>query len=174
MNRILLLAVAGCGLLAGTASAQYTDPLAPPPTGMTAVPQAYAPMPAQVPGDRGSVAGGYGSPRAGGCPDCGGATTGYARHDSRFGWNPIFRKLAFWKRDNSCGTTGGGLLSRLRGRIGGLGGNCAGGYGQGGFGSFGNNGPAFNPYPNGTPGTLVFPNHQYVRSPRDFFMTESR
>lgn len=178
MNRILLLAVAGCGLLAGTASAQYSDPLAPPPMGMTAVPQAYAPTPGQV---------------TGGCADCGGATVGYARHDSRFGWNPIFRKLAFWKRDNSCGTTGGGLLSRLRGRIGGIGrglagagaagcGDCGfgqGGFGQGGFGQglrdrFGNSGPAFDPYPNGTPGTLVFPNHHYTRSPRDFFMMDSR
>ena len=34
--------------------------------------------------------------------------------------------------------------------------------------------PAFNPYPNGVPGTLVFPQHPFVRSPRDFFMWEPK
>lgn len=165
MNRILLLAVAGCGLLAGTASAQHSDPAAPPPMGMTAVPESYAPTPGTV---------------TGGCSGCGGAVptefgganVGYARHDPRFGWHPLLRKLAFWKRDNTCGTCGGGLFSRLRGRIGGLGGGCGAG-GCGGDG-FGHGGPAFNPYPNGVPGTLVFPNHYYTRSPRDFFMMDGR
>jgi len=159
MNRILLLAVAGCGLLAGTATAQQTGPLAPPPMGMTAVPQNYAPTPGMVTGDCGG----------GGC---GGTNAGSARHDARYGWHPLLRKLAFWKRDNACGTAGGGLFSRLRARLGGLGGGLGGG--AGGAGGFGQGGPAFNPYPNGAPGTLVFPNHHYTRSPRDFFMTESR
>ena len=43
---------------------------------------------------------------------------------------------------------------------------------------YGQNGPAYNPngYPPGAfgaaQGTLAFPNHPYVRSPRDFFMYE--
>ena len=145
MNRILLLAVAGCGLLASTASAQH--PLAPAPMGMTA-----GPVQGQAAGDCGGAG-------------CGGASAGYARHDARYGWNPLFRKLAFWKRDNGCGG-GGVLLGRLRGLC------ASGGFGGGGFG--GQGGPAFNPYPNGVPGTLVFPNHHFTRSPRDFFMTDSR
>ena len=158
MNRILLVAVAGCGLLAGTASAQHQHPLAPAPMGMTA-----GPVQGQVSGDCGGGAG------CGEAVASAPATAGYARHDSRYGWNPLFRKLAFWKRDNSCGTCGGGrLFSRLRGLC--SGGGCGGG--AGGFG--GQGGPAFNPYPNGVPGTLVFPNHQFTRSPRDFFMTDSR
>ena len=154
MNRIFILAAVGCGLLGGVASAQQPNPTAPPPMGMSGGPV------------QGVVTGGCG----GGCGDVaayGGPTAGYARHDSRYGWNPLVRRLAFWKRDNSCGTCGGGgLLSRLRGLCSG------GGCGGGGFG--GQSGPAFNPYPNGVPGTLVFPNHWYTRSPRDFFMTDTR
>ena len=43
---------------------------------------------------------------------------------------------------------------------------------------YGQNGPAYNPngYPPGaygpTQGTLAFPNHPFVRSPRDYFMME--
>lgn len=83
---------------------------------------------------------GWGAP-AGGCRDC----------DPKFGVNPFFKKLMFWKNDNACGTCG-----RLLGGCGGK--NCA-GMGAG----------AFNPYPNGVPGTLVFPQNPYVRSPRDWF-----
>jgi hypothetical protein len=49
-------------------------------------------------------------------------------------------------------------------------------------GGYGNGGPAYNPYgfppgaygPNGPmmQGTLVFPNHPFVRSPRDYFMAD--
>src|SRR5262245_57264728 len=45
---------------------------------------------------------------------------------------------------------------------------------------YGQNGPAYNPtgYPPGAygpaQGTLVFPHHTYLRSPRDFFMYETR
>jgi hypothetical protein len=157
MNRIFILAAVGCGLLGGVASAQQ---MAPPPMGMAGGPV------------QGVVTGGCGG---GGCGQTaaayGGANAGYARHDSRYGWNPLVRRLAFWKRDNSCGTSGGGLLSRLRGLAAGGGGGFGSGFG-GGFS--GQGGPAFDPYPNGVPGTLVFPNHFYSRSPRDFFMTDTR
>lgn len=143
MKRFLLSAVAGLALgllLTGTASAD--GPAAPAPMGAAPV--------------NGVVSGNCG----GGC--------GFAHHDSRFGWNPLLRKLAFWKRDNGCGTCGdrGGLLARLRG-LSPFGGGC-------GAGGCGGNAPAFNPYPNGVPGTLVFPQHPYVRSPRDFFMLDAR
>lgn len=185
MNRFLILA-AGLALT-GTASANH--PYAPPPMGS-------GPVAGVVDGS------------AGGCSTCGGGVAGpvgdagfaapvgggagFAHHDARFGWNPLFRRLAFWKRDNSCGTCGdrAGLFGRLRGLspfagAGGCNGGCgaggmggAGGWGAGPagglFGRGGHGGPAFNPYPNGVPGTLVFPNHHYTRSPRDFFMTDSR
>ena len=152
MKRILILAAVCFGLV-GTASAQ--EP----------VPESAA-MGAPV---AGVVEGGCGG--GGGC----GESAGVARHDARFGWHPVFRKLAFWKRDNgrgTCGAGGGGLFGRLRGLFSGGRGAGAGG-GAGGFGH-GAGGPTFNPYPNGVPGTLVFPNHPFVRSPRDFFMYEGK
>jgi hypothetical protein len=82
----------------------------------------------------------------GGCREC----------DPKFGVAPFFRKLMFWKKDNACGSCG-----RFLGGLGGgcKGGNCA------GAGA----GAAFNPYPGGVPGTLVFPYNPYVRSPRDWY-----
>lgn len=77
----------------------------------------------------------------GGCKDC----------DPRYGLNPFFQKLMFWKKDTACGTCG-----RLLGGCGGK--NCA-GVGAG----------AFNPYPNGVPGTLVYPFNPNIRSPRDWY-----
>ena len=101
---------------------------------------------------------------AGGCNGCGTAPTASGvvpcgatapacgcdacARDKRFGLNPLFKRLMFWKKDTACGTC------NLRGRLG----NCAGVVPG-----------AFEPYPNGVPGTLVFPNHPYVRSPRDWF-----
>ncbi|MCU0704732.1 MAG: hypothetical protein MUF18_12210 [Fimbriiglobus sp.] len=83
---------------------------------------------------------------AGGCRDC----------DPKFGLNPFFRKLMFWKKDTQCGSCGR-LFGGCKGR------NCAGmpvGGGQ------------FNPYPGGVPGTLVYPYNPYIRSPRDWFMND--
>lgn len=88
---------------------------------------------------------------SGGCTSCGGNAP-VASSPS------LFSKLAFWK-SSSCSTCGNG---------------------HAGFRSWTNNASGltgtkaapFNPYPEGTPGTLVFPHHQFVRSPRDFFMTE--
>lgn len=60
----------------------------------------------------------------------------------RYGWNPVFKGLFGKKKAGDCST-----------------GNCA-----------------VAPPPYGAtppmPGTLVFPNHQFTRSPRDFFMWE--
>jgi len=78
----------------------------------------------------------------GGCKDC----------DPKFGLNPFFQKLMFWKKDNMCGSCG-----RILGGCGGK--NCA---GVGGTGQF-------NPYPNGVPGTLVYPYNPNIRSPRDWY-----
>jgi hypothetical protein len=63
-----------------------------------------------------------------------------------YGWNPIFKKVLWRKKDNACSS-----------------GQC-GGYGHGGPGAGMGNQPQ---------GTLVFPNHPYARSPRDFFMWEA-
>lgn len=82
------------------------------------------------------------APARGGCREC----------DPKFGVAPFFRKLMFWKKDTACGTCG-----RLLGGCGGK--NCAGAGG----------GAAFNPYPGGVPGTLVFPYNPYIRSPRDWY-----
>jgi hypothetical protein len=136
MNRMIAAAVAVLGL-AGAAFAQTP---AGPIQGVAA------------PGCAGCGAGGgFGSSGigwGGGCKDC----------DPKFGVNPLFKKLMFWKKDTACGTCG-----RLLGRGGCLGNNCAG---------VGVGGAAFNPYPNGVPGTLVYPYNPYIRSPRDWFMQD--
>ncbi|CAN5627318.1 hypothetical protein BH11PLA2_BH11PLA2_49980 [soil metagenome] len=62
-----------------------------------------------------------------------------------YGWNPSLKiNLLWWKKD-SC-----------------KGGNCGGHPGNGYPGTPGAQ----------MPGTLVFPQHQFVRSPRDYFMWE--
>ena len=90
------------------------------------------------------------------------------RAPDRYGMLPGLRK-AFrigGSGCDSCNSSGG-----FKGGHGGCaGGNCGGGSGHGGGG-----GPGYGAYPQYPPvnqGTLVFPNHQYVRSPRDFFMYE--
>ena len=139
MKRLIAAAVAVLGL---AAVASANDPRGPI--------QGVA-----APGCAGCSAGGHGGfggmpvafPDHGGkgCRDC----------DPKFGMNPFFKKLAFWKKDTACGTCG-----RLLGGGGCFGKNCA-GTGAGGAG--------FNPYPNGVPGTLVYPYNPYVRSPRDWY-----
>jgi hypothetical protein len=65
----------------------------------------------------------------------------------RFGWHPVIRKVLWWKMDGgSCKNCG-----KCKG--------CE------------PTPPPYGVYPN-TPGTLVFPNHQFNRSPRDYFMWE--
>ena len=87
----------------------------------------------------------------------------------RYGMLPGLRK-AFRVGGAGCDSchTGGGLFSKGGGGC--ANGNCGnggngGGYGGGGYGGY-------PQYPPMMQGTLVFPNHQYVRSPRDFFMYE--
>lgn len=66
----------------------------------------------------------------------------------RYGWHPMARKILWWRMD-------GGTCK-------GCGGGCKGCEAPP---------PPYGVYPN-MPGTLVFPNHQFNRSPRDFFMWE--
>ncbi len=140
MKRMLLAAIAAVGLM-GVAAAN-------------------GPIAGRATGDCGG--GGCGTAAAplkglfgtDGCAEC--------ERNKRFGLHPLLQRLAFWKKDNQCGTCG------LRGKFG-LGGKD----GCGGGGCLGGNcagqGSGFNPYPNGVPGTLVFPQHPYVRSPRDWY-----
>ena len=88
---------------------------------------------------------GMGEPANGVAPDC-------------YGLHPRLKKIFRF----------GGLLSKP---------SPSASYPQAGYGQ---NGPAYNPtgYPPGAygpaQGTLVFPHHTYLRSPRDFFMYEPR
>ena len=96
----------------------------------------------------------------GGCQGCGKAAAGGGSKggcDSRYGFNPLFKKLMFWKAETPCGSCG--LKAGCFGK------NCAGQPG-------GPSGADFNPYPNGVPGTRVFPYNPYIRSPRDWYMSE--
>jgi hypothetical protein len=74
------------------------------------------------------------------------APAGAAGGGSVYGWNPALKRNLFWWKKDACGT--GGCNTGCAG------GNC----GQ----IPGLTGPM--------PGTLVFPQHQFIRSPRDFFM----
>jgi hypothetical protein len=119
--------------------------------------------------------GGYGYPAAGGPP---GAPPGappatlvgtvMAPPDhapDRYGMLPGLRKL--FTLDKGCSTCKdcGGIH---KGGRGGCGPHGCGPGGPGGPGGFGH---GYNPYA-AQQGTLVFPHHPYVRSPRDFFMYE--
>jgi hypothetical protein len=71
----------------------------------------------------------------------------------RYGMNPLLKRMFWWKKDaDPCGPQGCG---KGHGHC--FGGNCA---------------PVPPPYGAAPPmpGTLVFPNHPFNRSPRDFFM----
>lgn len=82
--------------------------------------------------------------------DCG-------RCDEKYGWNPLLKLRSLFGGKKACG-------------------HCGAGGPRGGYGDFAP--PPGIGYP-GTPGsqmpgTLVFPNHPYSRSPRDFFMYEPK
>ena len=79
----------------------------------------------------------------------------------RYGLLPGLRK-AFRVGDTcpSCGCKGGHCSWCHKGKI---------GHGGGGGGGYGYGAPADPPV---MQGTLVFPHHPYVRSPRDYFMYE--
>ena len=88
---------------------------------------------------------------AGNCSTCGGSAASPS----------VFSKLMWWK-SGSCSTCGHSVGARNWT-------NNAAGSSRAGHG---HGAAPFNPYPQGTPGTLVFLQHPFVRSPRDFFMTE--
>lgn len=103
---------------------------------------------------------------------------GRGNRDDNYGFNPIFRKLIWW---HPC--CNAAEKPRVLGRFGGVwGANPAGlamlrggaGCDQGG-GYPAVPGVGYPGTPGGQmPGTLVFPQHPYVRSPRDFFMQDVR
>ena len=126
--------------------------------GLIALAQANGPIQGQVAGGCSNCQTAAGPrvamPGMGGCPEC----AAKSERAKKFGLNPLFTRLMFWKKDNDCGTCG--VKGKLRGLFGNCGGcgkcaDCAGG--------------GFNPYPNGVPGTLVFPQNPYIRSPRDWY-----
>jgi hypothetical protein len=100
----------------------------------------------------------------------------------RYGLLPGLRKA--FRLNDGCDTCGKpGLFSKGGsafgghpggGGFGGHPGHGGGGFGgnPGGGGGFGGAGMDYPQYPPVNQGTLVFPNHQFVRSPRDFFMYE--
>ena len=98
--------------------------------------------------DRASAQGPVQGVVTGNCSTCGSAAS-----------PSVFSKLMWWK-SGSCSTCG--VSSGARNWT-----NNAAGGARAGHGA-----APHNPYPQGTPGTLVFPQHPFVRSPRDFFMTE--
>lgn len=83
-------------------------------------------------------------------------------HCGRYGWHPLL-KIRNWFKKDAC-DAGCGKLGCKRG-CGPLAGY--GGYAPPGIGYPGTPGADM-------PGTLVFPNHPFARSPRDFFMYEPK
>jgi len=92
----------------------------------------------------------------------------------RFGLLPAFQRVVWWGKKEPAGCSGPGCGGGVRTpHVGGyappMGGQNGPGMGYPGPGS-GYPGPGM-----GQPqGTLVFPNHQFSRSPRDFFMWEPK
>jgi hypothetical protein len=74
-----------------------------------------------------------------------GTAAGPGNTTGQYGWNPIVKRILWWKK-NDCDT-----------------GNCA-------TDKCGPRGCAPQAGPMQLPGTLVFPTHAFNRSPRDFFM----
>jgi hypothetical protein len=143
MNRTAFAAIAALVLFAGHISA---DPGGFAPPGTAGAAAGITQM-----GGPGTLIGAGDLP-PGQAPDC-------------YGWTPSFKRFFHkFKRGNDCGTGHG--LFRGHGHGGGGGGPdwSAAGYGVGG--------PAYNPNGPMMQGTLVFPHHPFVRSPRDFFMVD--
>lgn len=140
-----LFTIACLALAAGSASAQFPG-MAPGYGPQGYAPQGYGPqgggvMPA---GGFGPMVNPYGAHvgGGGGCAtgNCGSGCSSDGSGSSRFGYNPIIKRLFNIKNDpGSCNN-----------------GNC----GRGGYPGGAVAGPG---------GTLVFPNNPYIRSPRDFF-----
>ena len=141
----------------GRASIRSADPAPEGHTFIRASETAPAAAPSVVPA--GAVFGMVtGSGCGSGCSTC---LCGRQDSDPRVGINPIFSRLFWWKKAK-CKHCGGLFGPRANSGLGlGL------GHGRG-------QGDGFNPYPNGVPGTLVFPQHPFVRSPRDFWMADPK
>ncbi|MFO0849038.1 MAG: hypothetical protein U0871_10870 [Gemmataceae bacterium] len=114
---------------------------------------------------------------AGDCgPGCGAAAgkAGCGECDSgKYGANSFLKRLMWWKKDDGCDPCGDGKKGKLLDK---LHGPRLGHHGCSGCGD--QTPPPGIGYP-GTPGaqmpgTLVFPNHPFMRSPRDFFMYEPK
>lgn len=148
MNRFWLsiasLTVGALVMSAGGVSAQFPPP--PPSSPNTNILQAslYGPGPVAQP---------YAVPVYGltsPVPD-------EAAAGNRYGLHPVLKRLFHIKGD-SCGSCGRG-------------GDCNGGNCAKSKAPYGGH-PIYNNPAQG--GTLVFPQHPYVRSPRDFFLNENR
>jgi hypothetical protein len=75
-----------------------------------------------------------------------GTSAGPGNTTGQYGWNPIVKRIMFWKKKDDCGT-----------------GSC-------GTDKCGPRGCAPQAPAGMLPGTLVFPTHPFNRSPRDYFM----
>lgn len=143
---IAIAAAAGLSVLASRASAD---------------PGGYAPP---APG-----AGGAGMAQLGGPGTIWGAGDAVGRAPDKYGWNPLFKRVFRLGGGHAGGPgpTGGNPLQNPAN------------WGPAGYGM---GGPAYNPggFPPGPgcgpgpmqQGTLVFPHHTFVRSPRDYFMLD--
>ncbi len=155
MKRILLAvaAVALTALTTSSVSAQY--PPAPggnPPPGFAGMPPGYAAIPqgyAEAMGPMGPM--GYPDPQA--AAQAAEAKSKLAQYRSQYGVSPIFRVIFCGKGCTSCNgePKHPGIFHALCKK---------------------SQGAVPPPFPVGNGGTLVFPNHPFVRSPRDFFMVD--
>lgn len=148
MKRMLmtLAAAAGLTVTAGAARADWGGYTTAGPAAPAA-----APVPGQVAGPNTLFGAGAPGPQG----------------PTQYGLNPHLRKM--FRLNGGCNTCDG------YGKHGGYGGpgGFGGGYGAGGFGGGGAGGPGYAPpYTPVMQGTLAFPHHPFVRSPRDFFMYE--
>ena len=166
MQRFWIAAALGLAVSAGAAQADFGGPLMPP-------------APPNYPG----------GPMAGESPN---------GPRDRYGLHPLLRRVAWWSHDfggcQNCGPQsqpamppvgmaspmpmppGGGHPMPMPMPPGG-GQPMPGGYGMGGYGPGVPGAPgAGMPGTPGAqmPGTLVFPHHWYIRSPRDYFMSDAR
>jgi len=150
MQRLLMTAVAGL-LLAGSVSAQIPQQMAMPnPAAQQQIPDRPAGYDARGAWNPDMIA-----PNRPPVED-----TSKKRH----GWLPAFRNL--FGRKSSTGAAGGCSNCGADGGAAGL--NAGAGASTGLF----NKNQFTAPPPQANGGTLVFPNHQFVRSPRDFFMQD--
>ena len=139
----MLLAVAVIGLTAGAARTDWGGPGGPPPGGPTGGGPGGPPTMPQIGGPNTLL--GMSNPANGVAPD-------------KYGLNPRIKRLFRMSTPREAAQVPPSFYYPQMG------------YNQGG--------PAYNPtgYPNGSTapaqGTLAFPHHPFVRSPRDFFMLD--